>query len=118
LTGAGPADNTNHLCAPGDPGTGGCPPAANTTPNPTVTAAPGTVPARNRLLRSYDALGRVATETNADAVTAWAYDGLDPVYVAGTAGPTEFLRDADGALLGQDSAAAVACWDDGVMMRI
>lgn len=55
-----------------------------------------------RQVRNYDALGRVASETNARITTKWVQDGLDPI-VSEDLTKTFFLRDGSGSLLGEES---------------
>ncbi|HVE45129.1 MAG TPA: DUF6531 domain-containing protein [Acidimicrobiales bacterium] len=60
--------------------------------------------------RSYDALGRLVTETRGTTTTTWTNDGLDPIVASDPLASTLYLRDASGELEGELTTALTPAW--------
>lgn len=86
-------------CNGANPGIGenGCPPGLNKPGTPASGAD-----AKTTVTRTYDALGRVVTETANGQATTWTHDGLDPIYASSDT-TSVYLRDVTGELLGQQA---------------
>lgn len=106
LIAAGPANTRGQVCGRPGVGNNGCPPGLNKG----TVGNSGNGTTKNTLLRTYDAVGRLVTETAGKSATTWTHDGLDPIY-ATTDGPgngandgtATYLRDGYGDLLGQQA---------------
>jgi RHS repeat-associated protein len=60
--------------------------------------------------RSYDALGRLVTETTGTATKTWTSDGLRPVLAGSSAGASFYMRDSAGELLAERTPIAGSGW--------
>ena len=60
--------------------------------------------------RSYDALGRLVTETTGTATKTWTSDGLRPVLAGSSAGASFYMRDSAGELLAERTPTAGPGW--------
>jgi RHS repeat-associated protein len=107
LTAGGPASTGGKLCGTPGADTTGCPTGINKSLDLGNAGLSGK---SNTFSRSYDALGRLVTETNGTkGKTTWTHDGLNPIQATGTYAGT-YLRDAFGDLLGEKTAANSTQW--------
>ena len=60
--------------------------------------------------RSYDALGRLVTETTGTVTKTWTSDGLRPVLAGSSAGASFYMRDSAGELLAERTPTAGPGW--------
>lgn len=84
--------------------------------NQLLSSTPGNTPQKGdgnnqrNLRRTYDALGRIVTESR-DTTTTWTSDGFNPVQASDpTAGTTLYLRDAAGQLQGESTTGLTPLW--------
>jgi len=83
--------------------------------NRLLTSMPGNDPQKGNgndqrnQRRTYDALGRLATETRGTTTTSWTEDGLNPLIASDTA-TTLYLRDANGDLQGEQVTGSDPAW--------
>jgi len=59
--------------------------------------------------RTYDALGRLVTETRGTTATKWTEDGLNPI-IAADSKATLYLRDGSGQLEGEQTTGSDPSW--------
>ena len=60
--------------------------------------------------RSYDALGRLVTETTGTASKTWTSDGLRPILAGSSSGASFYMRDSAGGLLAERTPSAGVGW--------
>jgi RHS repeat-associated protein len=83
--------------------------------NRLVRSLPGSSPQKGNgndqrdYRRTYDALGRLLTETRATTTTTWTEDGLAPI-VASDSSTTLYLRGANGELQGEQATGSAPLW--------
>jgi RHS repeat-associated protein len=83
--------------------------------NRLLTSVPGNTPQKGNgdgqrnYSRSYDALGRLVTETHGTTATTWTEDGLNPI-VAKDSATTLYLRDVSGSLEGEQTSTSDPAW--------
>jgi RHS repeat-associated protein len=84
--------------------------------NRLLTSLPADVPqqgngeGQRNYRRTYDALGRLVTESRGTTTTTWTQDGLNPIVASDPLATTLYLRDAGGELEGELTTALTPAW--------